>query len=201
MRKVIELPRVMLTPLIGCMNWVTQRGCVPAAVVASGSHEPEALVQLPSPKKFRLGASTSLLAGRVTASGRCGSGRKQSSVDQRTVKVPFIPAAACPSTVQRYGYEPCFLNVTATLAVLPGWISPVLLPSIVKSCKTWPTFLNANVTLPGCAMDMLESLKKNSPPVTWIAPRVLGGTAAPPLVGAGADVVGALAPFGDPDSE
>ena len=56
-----------------------------------------------------------------------------------------------------------FVNVTTSLAVVPGWISGVCFPSIRKSCWTWPTFLQTNVTLPGFAADLVESLKKNSP--------------------------------------
>jgi hypothetical protein len=51
---------------------------------------------------------------------------------------------------------------------LPGWICGVVFPLILKSCETWPTFLKTNVTLPGFPIDLVESLKKNSPPLTWI---------------------------------
>ncbi len=77
-----------------------------------------------------------------------------------------MPASACPGTVQRYGYLP-FLNVTTSFAVIPGWSSGVTLPLILKSCATWPTFWKTNVTLPGFAIDLVESRKKNSPPLTW----------------------------------
>src|SRR5437870_13507584 len=56
-----------------------------------------------------------------------------------------------------------------SLAVLPGPITGVFLPLILKSCATWPAFLKTNVTLPGLAIDLVESLKKNSPPLTWTA--------------------------------
>ena len=83
------------------------------------------------------------------------------------MKTPFIPASACPGTVQRYGYVPFFLKLTTSFAVFPGWIRGVFLPLILKSCRTWPMFLKENVTLPGFAADLVESLKKNSPPLTW----------------------------------
>src|SRR5258705_13776853 len=78
---------------------------------------------------------------------------------QRTVKVPSIPAEAWPSTVHRYGYLPAFLNVTVSLAVLPGLMSGVCFPPILKSCRICPTFLTTKVTLPGFFSDLLESLK------------------------------------------
>src|SRR5438132_2121723 len=31
----------------------------------------------------------------------------------------------------------------------------------------WPAFLKTNVAVPGFAIDFVESLKKNSPPLTW----------------------------------
>ena len=40
-----------------------------------------------------------------------------------TVSVPFIPAAAWPGTVHRYGYLPAFVNVTLRVSDLPGWSS------------------------------------------------------------------------------
>src|SRR6266550_6123983 len=55
---------------------------------------------------------------------------------QRTVKMPFIPEAAWPGTVHMYGNLPFFLKVTTSLVVLPGWISGVLRPLILKSCAT-----------------------------------------------------------------
>src|SRR4029079_18949370 len=93
-----------------------------------------------------------------------------------------MPASAWPGTVQRCGYLPFFLKVTISLAVLPGWSSGVCLPAMRKSCCTWPMFLKTNVTLPGCAPFLVESLKKNSPPLTWTeTPFVLAGDAALPL--------------------
>src|SRR4029450_820131 len=53
-----------------------------------------------------------------------------------------------------------------SLDVLTGPITGVFLPLILKSCATWPTFLKTNVTLRGDAIDLVESLKKNSPPLT-----------------------------------
>src|SRR4029453_10922180 len=53
-----------------------------------------------------------------------------------------------------------------SLDFLTGPITGVFLPLILKSCATWPTFLNTNVTLRGDAIDLVESLKKNSPPLT-----------------------------------
>src|SRR3954452_22285095 len=92
-----------------------------------------------------------------------------------------MPASACPGTVQRYEDLPFFLKVTRSLAVLPGWISGVCLPAILKSCWTWPMFLKTNVTLPGFAADLVESRKKNSPPLTWTEmPFVLAGNTALP---------------------
>jgi hypothetical protein len=59
-----------------------------------------------------------------------------------------------------------FLNVTTSFAVLPGWINGKRLPLILKSCEICPMFLKTNVTLPGFAIDFVESLKKNSPPLS-----------------------------------
>ena len=71
-----------------------------------------------------------------------------------------------------------FLTVTTSFAVAPGWSSGVTLPLILKSCATWPTFVKTNVTLPGFAIDLVESLKKNSPPSTWTeVPWTLDGAA------------------------
>src|SRR5512132_2821877 len=53
-----------------------------------------------------------------------------------------------------------------SLDVLPGPITGVFFPLILKSWATWPTFLKTNVTLRGDAIDLVESLKKNSPPLT-----------------------------------
>ena len=61
---------------------------------------------------------------------------------------------------------PFFLNVTISLDVLPGPITGVFFPLILKSWATWPAFLKTNVTLRGVATDLVESLKKNSPPQT-----------------------------------
>jgi hypothetical protein len=58
------------------------------------------------------------------------------------------------------------LKVTVNLVVLPGLISGVFLPLILKSWRIWPTFLKTNVTFPGLAIDFVESRKKNSPPLT-----------------------------------
>src|SRR4029077_18416917 len=66
-----------------------------------------------------------------------------------------------------YPYLPFFVKLTTSFAVLPGWISGVFLPWMLKSCNTWPMFLKTNVTFPGLATDFVESLKKNSPPLTW----------------------------------
>jgi hypothetical protein len=77
---------------------------------------------------------------------------------------------------------PFFLKVTTSLAVLPGWISGVCFPLILKSCVTWPMFLKTKVTLPGFAVDLVGSRKKNSPPLTWIAvPCVVAEEPALPL--------------------
>jgi len=36
-----------------------------------------------------------------------------------------------------------------------------------KSCDTWPTLCTMNVTVPGLAIDLVDSLKKDSPALTW----------------------------------
>src|SRR4029077_4770092 len=104
-----------------------------------------------------------------------------------------MPASAWPGTVQRYEYLPFFLKVTISLAVLPGWSSGVCLPAMRKSCCTWPMFLKTNVTLPGFAAVLVESRKKNSPPLTWTeTPVAVAEDAAGPLdvgVAEGADCV------------
>jgi hypothetical protein len=58
-----------------------------------------------------------------------------------------------------YGYRPFFVNLTVNLAVFPGLISSVFLPSILKSWDRWPTFLNTNVTVPGRGSVFSDSLK------------------------------------------
>ena len=44
------------------------------------------------------------------------------------MKLPFIPAAAWPGTVQRYSYVPALRTLTVSLAEAPGEIRAVFLP-------------------------------------------------------------------------
>ena len=53
-----------------------------------------------------------------------------------------------------------------SLAVLPGWISGVCLAVDLEVVRHGPTFLKTNVTVPGLAIDFVESLKQNSLPLT-----------------------------------
>src|SRR5579872_6998941 len=72
-----------------------------------------------------------------------------------------MPACAWPGTVHRYGYEPFLVNVTVSVALLPGWTSGLVLPSILKSCATAPTFFRWKVTVPSSAR-LVERRKANS---------------------------------------
>ena len=72
------------------------------------------------------------------------------------VKVPFMPEAAWPGTVQRYGYLPAFVNLTLSVADLPGLMSGVFLPLILKSCATWPLLSLERLAVPRGA-DRLEA--------------------------------------------
>src|SRR4029079_8782044 len=81
-----------------------------------------------------------------------------------TVRVPFIPRAAWPGTVQRYLYFPA-LKVTVSFTLLPCEMSAVFLPLILKSCWILPLFTTVNVTLP-CGTTVFESLNLKSDPVT-----------------------------------
>src|SRR5581483_9129806 len=78
-----------------------------------------------------------------------------------------MPADAWPGTVQRYAYLPAFANLTFSVAVFPGWMSAVFLPAILKSWARCPAFFTVNTTVPGLAIELFESLKKNSPAFTW----------------------------------
>ena len=55
-----------------------------------------------------------------------------------------------------------------SLALLPGPMSDVFLPPILKSWPTWPAFLTVNVTEP-CGTLAFESLNLNSDAVTVTA--------------------------------
>src|SRR5207249_226139 len=48
---------------------------------------------------------------------------------------PFMPAPACPGTLQRNSYEPVFLKVTVSVALLPVFNRFVTLP--VHVSKSW----------------------------------------------------------------
>src|SRR5947209_13867708 len=78
-----------------------------------------------------------------------------------------MPADAWPGTVHRYAYLPAFANLTFSLADFPGWMSAVFFPAILKSWARCPAFVTANTTVPGFAIELFESLKKNSPAFTW----------------------------------
>ncbi len=88
-------------------------------------------------------------------------------VGQRMVKTPFMPAAACVNTVQRYGYFPALVKVRVSLAVLGGWMRGVFLPSILKSWAARPMLVTTKVTFPRGA-DLAESRNRNSRAVTRI---------------------------------
>src|SRR5581483_4394413 len=77
------------------------------------------------------------------------------------------PADAWPGTVQRYAYLPAFANLTFSVAVFPGWMSAVFFPAILKSWARCPAFFTAKTTVPGLAIELFESLKKNSPAFTF----------------------------------
>src|ERR1700760_4589033 len=87
--------------------------------------------------------------------------------------MPFIPAAACPETVQRYSYLPALATFTVSVALEPGLIIGVTLPLHVfavppvlaaQSSKSWgrlPLFVILKVTEP-CATFLGESVNENS---------------------------------------
>src|SRR5258708_2272707 len=60
---------------------------------------------------------------------------------------PFIPAAACPTTVHRYSYFPFFLSTSVSVAFCPCFRIPVTLPTqlffaaldvgVVQILKSW----------------------------------------------------------------
>src|SRR5437870_3672268 len=83
------------------------------------------------------------------------------TTDYLTVRTPFIPAAAWPGTVQRYGNLPFFANLTTRLAFLPGLSSGDLMPAILKSCDSLPAFVTLKMTVPS-ATDLVERTKLNS---------------------------------------
>ena len=85
-------------------------------------------------------------------------GRRRDARRQRTRKLPFIPAAAWPGTVHRYGYFPAFLNVTFSVVLLPGPSSFVFLPAILKSCRMLPLFFTVKTTMAPCLTESFESL-------------------------------------------
>src|SRR3954453_16909969 len=64
-----------------------------------------------------------------------------------TFSVPFIPAWACPETVHLKETEP-FLSVTFSVADLPGRMSFVFFPPMLKSCGILPLLETVNVTEP-----------------------------------------------------
>src|SRR5581483_11954204 len=90
-----------------------------------------------------------------------------------TVRMPFIPAAAWPGTVQRYSYLPGFVTVTFSVAVFPGAtigvtlpaqlvpVPPLLLEQSLKSCVSAPLFENLNVSAP-CVTELFESTNLKS---------------------------------------
>src|SRR6266568_753404 len=65
-----------------------------------------------------------------------------------TEKTPFMPAAAWPETVLRYGYRPLFENVTRKVAERPGKSSGVLFPPILKSWEILPLLVTVKITVP-----------------------------------------------------
>jgi uncharacterized protein len=96
-----------------------------------------------------------------------------------------MPAAAWPGTVHRYWNFPPFLNVTFTVAVVPGFSFLVTLPSILKSCSSAPLFVTLKVTTPFVA-DFFDSVNLSSdglPAVTlttvaFEAPKAAGSAIA-----------------------
>src|SRR6266568_3439115 len=52
-----------------------------------------------------------------------------------TEKTPFMPAAAWPETVLRYGYRPLFENVTRKVAERPGKSTPAASPVTVSAAS------------------------------------------------------------------
>jgi hypothetical protein len=69
-----------------------------------------------------------------------------------------MPAAACPGTVQRYGYFPAF---ALSVAESPGVIIFVFVPAISKSWGSVPTFVTSKTTVPVGTVER-ESVNRNS---------------------------------------
>src|SRR6266567_4759832 len=65
-----------------------------------------------------------------------------------TVRLPCMPAAAWPGSVQRYGYVPASVIVTVIVAVAPGRIVSLVVPAIEKSCGVFPSLISVNTTVP-----------------------------------------------------
>ncbi len=65
-----------------------------------------------------------------------------------TANFPFIPAFACPKSVQRNAYWPFFANFTVSFADLPGSSVLVFLPPILKSCEILPLLMTVKTTVP-----------------------------------------------------
>src|SRR4051812_33770722 len=75
-----------------------------------------------------------------------------------------MPAAAWPGTVQEYAYRP-FPSVILSRAVLPGEMTAVLWPAILKSWPSLPLLTSLKMNLP-CRAEVRESLNLNSVAVT-----------------------------------
>src|SRR5262249_51911195 len=79
---------------------------------------------------------------------------------QLTLRMPFMPPAACPGTVQRYSYEPFRRTDTRSVFDWPGLICPDDLPvhelpsellaleQSLKSCGSLPLLVILNTMTP-----------------------------------------------------
>src|SRR4051812_13351042 len=93
------------------------------------------------------------------------AGGGATTVFAASVSLPFMPAAAWPGTVQREANLPFFVNLTVSLADLPGASTLVFLPAILKSWATLPLLTTVKITVPTLTL-VFESLNLNSVIVT-----------------------------------
>jgi len=104
-----------------------------------------------------------------------------------TEKTPFMPAAAWPETVLRYGYEPLFENVTRKVAERPGKRSGVRFPPILKLWEILPLLVTVKITVPAgtrCLDNVnlysIATTVTRTVPVEWDGKCEAFGPAAPP---------------------
>src|SRR5581483_2264902 len=88
-----------------------------------------------------------------------------------TPNVPFIPSLAWPGTEHRYASLAFLVNLTVSVAVLPGARIFVRFPAITKLCPIFPRLTTWKTTVVPAGTERLESLKDHSRIVTVIVTR------------------------------